>query len=588
MGKHDQLSRGRRLKLSILASFAAVVCFVMAAFLVTVYVIEQQTRERELAARLHAVEALLHQKVDKEAGLMHAVVMALSGNAEVEAAFATTDRSALARLIAPLFEDIRTEHGITHLYFTDGDLVNILRLHERRQYGDIINRHTTLRARDTGETMHGVELGPLGTLTLRMVTPWRQGERLLGYVELGQEIESLLEDTAGILGVDLVAFVDKRYLARGPWERGQSLLGREGRWEQFPAFALVAQTMQDVPPAVRRRFTEVLNGGEAAEVKVGGRSFFVAGVPLPDAADRPIGRILVVQDVTEFEATFRNSLAAAMVVSILAGGLVFFSFRKSLARVEADYRGQHDLEHQLLRMSADHQRMVQVEKLSAVGTMMGEIAHQLNNPLVGVVNMAQLAERHAEDPARVRSLLAEIRRAGQDCRAFVQRMLGFTKVSCFDPRPTEVATVIEEAVALFHQSAGRRVAVELRTPEPAVVFNLDPILLRHAIFNLLANAGQAMGGAGSIRVAVEPAAADESGRSGWFIAVEDEGPGLPDDVREKLFTPFFTTRAEGTGLGLPVVLHVALLHEGRVEAANRPEGGARFAIWLPNEEGLVP
>jgi C4-dicarboxylate-specific signal transduction histidine kinase len=78
-----------------------------------------------------------------------------------------------------------------------------------------------------------------------------------------------------------------------------------------------------------------------------------------------------------------------------------------LTRVEQDYRRQHDLEHQLLRLNAQHSRILQLEKLSALGTMVGSIAHQLNNPLVGVVNLAQLAEREAGDPQRIRDLLRE-------------------------------------------------------------------------------------------------------------------------------------------------------------------------------------
>ena len=93
----------------------------------------------------------------------------------------------------------------------------------------------------------------------------------------------------------------------------------------------------------------------------------------------------------------------------------------------------------MLRLDTEHRRILQLEKLSALGTMVGGIAHQLNNPLVGVVNLAQLAEREADDPARTRELLGEIRSAGEDCRAFVKRMLEFSKVSCFESKPTPMA-----------------------------------------------------------------------------------------------------------------------------------------------------
>src|ERR1035437_7776997 len=143
-------------------------------------------------------------------------------------------------------------------------------------------------------------------------------------------------------------------------------------------------------------------------------------------------------------------------------------------RLERDYQRRHEFEPQLLRMNTEHQRMLQIEKLSALGTMVGEIAHQLNNPLVGVVNLAQLATREADDPARKRELLKEIHRAGADCHAFLQSMLRFSKVSSFESRPTAMSQVIEETVLLFRQTERRQFPVEVEVPEHPVILVVDP------------------------------------------------------------------------------------------------------------------
>jgi signal transduction histidine kinase len=162
-------------------------------------------------------------------------------------------------------------------------------------------------------------------------------------------------------------------------------------------------------------------------------------------------------------------------------------------------------------------------------------------------------------------------------------MLGFTKVSRFQRQETDVVALVNEAVALFRQSGGRRVEVALTLPGQAS-FEVDPVLLRHALFNLLANAGQALDGQGRVWLALAPQPSALDAAPGWLFTVEDDGPGLTPQVQQHLFEPFFTTRAEGTGLGLPVVLHVALAHGGWVEAANRSEGGARFTLWVPDKE----
>jgi signal transduction histidine kinase len=249
--------------------------------------------------------------------------------------------------------------------------------------------------------------------------------------------------------------------------------------------------------------------------------------------------------------------------------------------VESDYLRQHELEHRLLHLNTEHRRILQVEKLSALGTMVGGIAHQLNNPLVGVVNMAQLAERGAEDPARTRELLAEIRRAGEDCRDYVRRMLEFSKVSCFESKPTPMARLIEDTVMMFRQTEARHLPVDVQLPDGPPELRVDPILIRHALFNLLLNAAQATAGNEGIVIRLERQADPAGGAPGWALAVIDLGRGIAPEAMDKIFVPFFTTHADGTGLGLPVVQHVALLHDGYVTAANRPEGGAQFAIWLP-------
>ena len=223
-----------------------------------------------------------------------------------------------------------------------------------------------------------------------------------------------------------------------------------------------------------------------------------------------------------------------------------------------------------------------MEKLSALGTMVGGIAHQLNNPLVGVVNLVQLAEREVGDPARTRELLQEIRSAGEDCRAFVKRMLAFSKVSCFESKPTPMASLIEDTVLLFRQTENKHLPVEVRLPEEPVVLTVDPILMRHALFNLLVNAAQATTDEGAIVISLAREDDPVRGVPGWSLAVSDHGRGMPPEVMEKVFVPFYTTRSDGTGLGLPVVQHVVLLHNGQVTVSSEPGRGTRIALWLPD------
>jgi signal transduction histidine kinase len=571
----------RRVKAAFLGPFALAIAVIMAAFVAAAYLIEAKLRDRDLTERALAVAQLFEVKLGKDGNLMRAVVRAMMGNAAIEEAFRRGDRAAIERNARELFESLRRDHRITHLYFNGPDRINLYRLHTPAEFGDRIDRATMLQAYTRKVAVHGIELGPLGTLTLRLVMPWSRNGQSLGYVELGEEIKHVIDEVRDNLAVDLLVLIDKQYLPAERWQRGQTLMRRQGEWERFSSHVVLAQTMAGLPARFDNHALLRLLDGDTVKLDEGGRSLHAALVPIADAAGHPIGKLAVLRDVTELETTFQGYMATVILLGLTVAAAVLGTFYVALQRVERDYRRQHELEHRLLQLNTRHERMLQVEKLSALGTMVGSIAHQLNNPLVGVANMAQLAEREADDPRRTRELLVEIRRAGEDCRGFVRRMLEFSKVSCFDSKPTDFAALIDDTVLMFRQTEPRHLAVETDLPPISPVLTVDPILMRHALFNLLVNAAQATDEDRPILIALAAANDAASGRSGWLLSVADRGRGIAPDVLDKIFVPFFTTRADGTGLGLPVVLHVVLLHDGHISATARPGGGTVFAIWLP-------
>lgn len=580
------ISSPRRVKASLMWPFALVLTFILAAFVTTAFFLQVQVRDRALSGRVAAVAKLVDQKLDKDTHLMRAVLHTMQGIPAIGAAFANQDRTALLRETGPLFQTLRSEHRITHLYFNNSELVNLVRLHSPGEFGDEITRMTTVQARSQNKIMHGLELGALGTLTLRVVTPWPSANGVLGYVEMGEEIGHLIQEIHDSLSVDLLVLVDKQLLPAQQWEHGLALLKRQGSWDRFTQQVMVAHTMADIPVAMNDSVLTALRMGDTQVFSENSQKLHLAMLPLVDSNGQRIGDMVVMRDISSLQGTFQRSITMVTLLSLLVGAFVLGLFYFALDRVERDYQRQHDLEHQLLRLDTEHARILQIEKLSALGTMVGEIAHQLNNPLVGVVNLAQLAQREADNPARTRELLAEIRHAGQDCHAFIASMLRFAKVSKFDCHSTDMAQVVNETVLMFRQTLRRQIQVELLLPDQAVVLMADPILLRHALFNLLVNAAQATEGEGAIVIGLQAQSHPETGAPGWVLSVRDHGKGIAPEILGKVFTPFFTTRHEGTGLGLPVVQHVALLHHGFVSVENLPEGGTQFAVWLPQSNSV--
>jgi signal transduction histidine kinase len=290
-----------------------------------------------------------------------------------------------------------------------------------------------------------------------------------------------------------------------------------------------------------------------------------------------IGVLSLYRSPDQLNEAIRHGLYLLWSVIGAAGLILFGALFKLFTLV---YSRQKSAELRFSKLTAEHQRIVQIEKLSAMGELVAEIAHQLNNPLVGVLNLTQLAEREAGDPVRVKELLAEVHKAGVECREIVQRILRINQISRSEPQATDMKELVRDAVKFCHQSMGRQHLVEFNAPSQDVILNVDPVLVRHALFNLLHNAILA---APEGVVMVSLVAEQNEGVPGYVVSVTDSGSGFSDEVAAKLFKPFFTTRPHphGTGLGLAVAQHIAMKHGGMVRAENLPAGGARFSIWLP-------
>ena len=296
----------------------------------------------------------------------------------------------------------------------------------------------------------------------------------------------------------------------------------------------------------------------------------------PDAAGGTVSGVLAIyRSAQGINETIQYGLFLLWSITGLTGGVLFLALFRLFRSV---YYNQRAAEMQFAKLSSEHDRMMQVEKLSAMGQMVSEIAHQLNNPLVGVINLTELAERELGTPQRVKELLGEVRRAGQHCHGFVQRMLIINRATRSELQPTDMNRLVRDTITFFHQSLGGHPPVVFEGSDQHEPMKVDPVLIRNALFNLIHNAAQA-DPIGPVVVSLVPDERD--GVPGCRLTVSDNGAGLTSEVTAKLFTPFFTTRPGGTGLGLSIAQHIAVQHGGSIFAENKPGGGARFTIWLP-------
>jgi two-component system NtrC family sensor kinase len=224
------------------------------------------------------------------------------------------------------------------------------------------------------------------------------------------------------------------------------------------------------------------------------------------------------------------------------------------------------------------------EKLAAIGRLAGGVAHEINNPLGGILAFAQILLRERCPPEEQLEYLREIEKSAFRCKAIVEALLRFSRQSPRMQRaPLSLNDVVRESLTLVsYKYAVRDVEIRCALGEglPAVLGNANQ--LEQVLVNLLSNAFDAITSASS--KAAGAIDLRTSAVDGWVeLQVADSGTGISDGHLAKIFDPFFTTKEEGkgTGLGLAVTYAIIREHGGRIAARNRPEGGAVFTVALP-------
>ncbi|MFP5507106.1 MAG: PAS domain S-box protein [Gammaproteobacteria bacterium] len=242
----------------------------------------------------------------------------------------------------------------------------------------------------------------------------------------------------------------------------------------------------------------------------------------------------------------------------------------------------------------------QAQKMEAIGHLTGGIAHDFNNILTGVMGYIVLAEERvrAQGDAKLLGYLERAQRSGQRARDLIQQMLTFSRGQRGEPRPLQLAPLIKETVKLLGATLPSSIEIATRLDCDAPRALLDPVQVEQVLMNLCINARDAMQGSGRIEVRLSEVAHDGQSCAGCRqavagryveICVSDSGPGIPPEVLERMFEPFFSTKeaGKGSGMGLATVHGIVHEHGGHVLVDSAPGQGARFRVLFPPLAGAA-
>ena len=608
-GQHTSVAEGIRARVLLLLASSLTVLALMVLWMFMRNA--DHRRAEDIARAASTLELMVEAQSAESVGVMRSLSALIMSDRRLAEGLRTRNRDTLFRVAEPMLRKVRAENGITHFYFILPDRTMLLRVQQPADWGDRIDRQVLQKAQRTGEPAWGNEQGPFGTLTLRVVHPWRVRGELIGYFELGVEFEDVLKTVVGQLDMEVFVAADKRLFDRRKFESAKKAASHQASWDEFPSTLVLSRT-GPIPPPVSEYFREQRGVYEkkAFEVAWEGHVSQAIMVPFTGIGGGILGETVVLRDITAAIAEWRRAVVSVVAAAVLVGAalLVFFYVflgriqRLVVQRTERLVETELKLEQEqaeLIRLNAELEQrvtertaelvaanrelqdaldglratqnmLINSEKHAALGRLVAGVAHELNTPIGNSLLSATTFSERTEEFARAAnsglrrstldSYIADSRQAAQILQRNLEKagnLISSFKQVAADQTSSQRRTfllneLIDEMLLAYHPILKKTPITAVSEVPPDIRLDSYPGPLGQVLGNLIVNAVQhGYEGCehGSIRISARLLEPD-----GVELVVRDQGRGISEPNLKRVFDPFFTTRlgSGGTGLGLSI------------------------------------
>jgi len=328
---------GITLRRRIIVPLGIALLLILAAFISWAVIKETNTRQTYEEMRNDKVHLAFNASIENNKVTLGVALAGLTERKDIIELFKRRDRKALLALSTPLYNTLNSKFNITHFYFTDQNRINFLRVHQPDRYGDTIDRVTTLEAEQRGKPFAGLELGPLGTFTLRYVLPLIENGAIIGFLEMGMEIEHVLPTIIKQLNADLYVTLHKDTMNRNTWERGMNHLGRDAAWDRFENVVMIYEPhgkslSKDIIQQIDHH--QNIKASTHLEFELKGRTYNVGFVPILDARNQSVGDFVIVADSTDLVSQSWKQITYLSSTCVAIGVIYLFWLFPFLGRIE--------------------------------------------------------------------------------------------------------------------------------------------------------------------------------------------------------------------------------------------------------------
>ena len=430
----------------ILIPLSLTIVVLFCTFIYSTYHIRADQNLIDMRHNYEVTQAYIDVSQAQRETLLLNLMNEISRDTQLRQAMITKDRDTLYQQSLPLFNKLFQAHGISHFYYYTPTATTLLRVHRPAEFGDQMERTTFLQAAHSQKFAYGLELGKFGMLSYRGVLPWKVEDKLIGYIELGIEVDYVLKQLQSIVKKDFLITLNKDQLDREWWQLGREHSGRSHNWDLFSDQVLAYQTLPDFSNMGKIKLLSVKRLAaeeEYSDIVINQQVYRIKGFPLFDFSDQLIGGFYVLHNITQQTTSFRAFIVPIILVSASLCLVLFFFAYNVLGRMDrrlADTR-QHlndevanvtlanrqleeEIGHrrlaesnlQLLNQTLEErvaQRTVALEevnrelqetqatilhqdKMACIGQLAAGIAHDINNPIGFISHNLGTFERYLE------------------------------------------------------------------------------------------------------------------------------------------------------------------------------------------------
>ncbi len=341
-------SRSHALKNEILIPFLIAMVLLIASFFGIINYIMKDKMDIDNKEKVKSVQNMFEIKKKSYTEVLTATIKRVQNYEEVQKYWLKKDKDKLKETMRPFFESLKRRSKFTHICFYDSLGDNYLTMYNLPKDDGEIDNFTMREAIKTHKISSGIEVGPLGTFTLRVAVPWYINKQLVGFIEFGEEIEHIIDRTHTILNVDLFILYKKEYISQERYQNGMEILGRNYNWKSLDNWVFLYSTLDAIPPEVKTYCIDDIGEFSLAdkELKYNGEIYVLEHIEIKNSRGQNVAIMLVLINTTTQMKIINKLTYVSISIALGIGVVLFILFYIVLSRVE---KNLHESQDKLLK-----------------------------------------------------------------------------------------------------------------------------------------------------------------------------------------------------------------------------------------------